>query len=95
LIQLSGDSASIRVAVACSVVRPEADYVLKQVYLKAGKRTFVEGSSQDTIWGVGIRWGHPSIEAPKTGEAQIVLGVCHDIARDVVLENLDAEFVAK
>jgi hypothetical protein len=43
------DSASVPVAVACSVARAEADYVLKQIYLKAGKRTFVEGSPQDTI----------------------------------------------
>jgi predicted NAD-dependent protein-ADP-ribosyltransferase YbiA (DUF1768 family) len=82
-------------AVACSVARAGADYVLKQMYLKAEKRTFVEGSPQDTILGVGIHWGHLSIEDPKNWRGINCLGVCHDIARDVVLENFGDESVAK
>jgi ribA/ribD-fused uncharacterized protein len=88
------DIASVPVVVACSIARAESNYVLKKIYLKAGKRTFVEGSPTDTIWGVGIHWGHPSIEDPINWRGTNRLGVCHGIVRDVVLENFGDEFVA-
>jgi ribA/ribD-fused uncharacterized protein len=81
------DIASVPAVVASSIARAEADYVLKQLYLKAGKRTFVEGSPNDTIWGVGIHWTHPSIEDPENWKGTNRLGVCHGLARDAILEN--------
>jgi ribA/ribD-fused uncharacterized protein len=88
------DVASIPVIVACSVARAEADSVLRQIYLKAGKRAFVEGSPKDNIWGVGIHWTNPSINDPKNWRGANRLGVCHGLARDMILENLENEFVA-
>ena len=87
------EAASIPVVVACSVARAEADSVLKQIY-KAGKRTFVEGSPNDNIWGVGIHWTHPSINDPKNWRGANRLGVCHGLARNIILENFGNEFVA-
>jgi ribA/ribD-fused uncharacterized protein len=89
------DAASVPVVVACSVARAEVDYTLKQIYLKAGKRTFVEGSPNDTIWGVGVHWSSPSIEDPKNWNGTNRLGVCHGLAREAVLEKFADEFVAE
>ena len=88
------DDASVPIVVAGSVARAEADYMLKRIYLKAGKRIFVEGSPVDTIWGVGIHWTHPSIEQPANWRGTNRLGVCHGLARDMILENFGNELVA-
>lgn len=85
------DTASVPVVVACSIARAEADHVLRKVYVKAGKRTFVEGSPTDTIWGVGIHWAHSSIEDPKNWRGSNRLGVCHGFARDTILRNFGTE----
>lgn len=89
------DFASISVAVACSIVRAEADYTLKQIYLKAGKRTFVEGSPIDTIWGVGLHWSDSSIEDPQNWRGTNRLGICHGHARDTILESFGNQFMAE
>ena len=81
------DIASVPVVVACCIARAEADYTLKQIYLRAGKRTFVEGSPEDRVWGVGIHWAHPSIESPEQWRGDNRLGVCHGLARKMILEN--------
>lgn len=88
------DAASIPVVVACSVARTEADCDLKKIYLNAGKRTFVEGSPEDSIWGVGIHWTHPSINDPKNWRGTNRLGICHGLARNIILENFGNEFAA-
>jgi ribA/ribD-fused uncharacterized protein len=88
------DVASIPVAVACSVARAEADSSLKKIYLKAAKRTFVEGSPKDNIWGVGIHWTHSSINDPKKWRGANRLGICHGLARNMILENFGNEPVA-
>ncbi len=82
------DVASIPVVVACSQARAEADHVLKQIYLESGSRTFVEGSPNDIIWGVGIHWTEPSIEDPKNWRGTNRLGVCHGLARDAVRKDV-------
>ncbi|ERF70652.1 hypothetical protein EPUS_02518 [Endocarpon pusillum Z07020] len=88
------DDASVPIVVAGSVARAEADYMLKRIYLKAGKREFVEGSPVDTIWGVGIHWTHPSIEEPANWRGTNRLGVCHGLARNIILEKFGNELEA-
>ncbi|KAL4927697.1 NADAR family protein [Aspergillus undulatus] len=48
------NKASRAIVVAGCVARAEVDADLKQLYLASGKRVFVEGSSTDCIWGVGL-----------------------------------------
>ena len=93
--QVIWDTASVPVVVACCVARAEADPDLKNIYLRSGERTFVEGSPRDTVWGVGILWSRPSIEDPRNWRGANRLGVCHGLARDLILEDFGNKSVTK
>jgi ribA/ribD-fused uncharacterized protein len=80
------DVASVPVVVACQIARAEADDELRRLYLQSGDKVFVEGSPTDTVWGVGIRWDHVSIENPSNWFGENRLGVCHGIACKAVRE---------
>jgi ribA/ribD-fused uncharacterized protein len=74
------DIASIPVVVSCLIARAEADDVLRRLYMRAGRRVFVEGSPTDTIWGVGIHWDHPQISVESNWRGANRLGICHGMA---------------
>ncbi|KAL4943191.1 hypothetical protein BDV06DRAFT_190455 [Aspergillus oleicola] len=50
------DKASGAIVLAGCIARSEVDKDLERLYIAAGKRVFVEGSSRDRVWGVGLNW---------------------------------------
>ena len=52
------------------------------------KRTFVEGSPVDCIWGVGVKWDDPRCDDQGCWRGENRLGRCHDEAAGVVREGM-------
>lgn len=72
--------ASPHVVVAGSIARAEADPELREVYVGAGSRKFVEGSPVDKVWGIGIKWDEPRADDETRWRGKNRLGKCHDRA---------------
>ena len=72
--------ASIASTVAACIARAELDINLRKLYLACADKSFVEGSTSDVKWGVGISWKKPQIEDETLWRGENRLGRCHDEA---------------
>lgn len=70
----------VPIVVSASIARAECEEDLKELYLQAGDRHFVEGSPMDRIWGVGLKWDDPRADVEENWKGRNLLGKCHDQA---------------
>lgn len=78
--------ASGVIVVAGCIARGEVDRGLKGLYLSSGERTFVEGSSTDSIWGVGLDWMDDDILDESKWRGMNRLGEAHGEAARMLRE---------
>jgi len=78
-------AASIPIVAAACIARAEVDDHLRDIYLRSGARTIVEGSPRDRVWGVGIMWNDGRIKDEANWKGENRLGVCHGLARAAIV----------
>lgn len=66
--------------------KPEKQTDTDEIPLKR-RRTFVEGSPKDCIWGVGLKWDDPRCDDEENWRGENRLGKCHDEAARIAREN--------
>jgi ribA/ribD-fused uncharacterized protein len=79
--------ASVHIVTCISIARAEVDLELREIYLQAGKRRFVEGGPKDKVWGIGLVWDDPRADDETQWKGGNRLGLCHDEASNFIRDN--------
>ncbi len=80
-------TARVPCVVGGNVARFRADTKARRTLLETGTRTLVEGSPDDRIWGVGLKWDDPKILDPSNWRGGNLLGVSLHEVRAVIEED--------
>ena len=76
--------ASVEIMIASQLARSEVNETLAELYRSSGSRKFVEGSSTDRIWGVGLHFLNRAIDNPRNWKGENRLGKCHSLTREIL-----------
>lgn len=77
-------AARVACVVGGNIARMEVDRKARSVLVSTNRRTLVEGSPKDDIWGVGIKWDDPRIVDPANWQGTNLLGIALEQVRDHV-----------